>query len=426
MNSLSGQDFRPLRKGANSCRAARRAYLRLTPGRKRPDSWSCLRETERVSGLHLSGSCSLTEFHHPQSHAMHTITRSVLFVSLAASAAFAQTGSVVVSTTLSPRSVHPTTGNHVLCSMTQSGRQIVVDASILAAPAVVGTPYNPVLSDQYGDSVYTGLYGGRLIAGYRWGGLNMLDASGLPVLSTATTTSTTYHHEGLDIFDTPIASYLAYSEQNTSSGNAGGLRIYSITATALTPVGSVLANNEAGNALVFSRYGRRIFQVGEIGGANNVRFFEYNSDSGLGFVNPTRVVDMPFPGATTRYSSSQVERNAKGSNLLVTRGPEGLHVVDTTIPFSPVINTVLQMPGLFFDGVRFFPGSNIAVVWGVFTVGGSAVDFLLFLETSIPGVAVPILGSTYPLQVADIEFKSGNVYVLGRDRVTGNTILHTW
>ncbi len=349
-----------------------------------------------------------------------------LTAAILTSSLFAQTGSVTVSTTLRPKSVHPTYGGQVVCSMVDSGRLVTIDASTVSSPSVVGTPYNPTFSDQFGDAYWSPQFNGRLIAAYRWGGINYIETGAAPAYTVLDSQPTTYHHEGLDVHDTPIGSYVAYSEQNTSSGNAGGLRIYSMGFTNLNQVGSVLTNDEGGNDLEFSRYGRRIFQLGEIGGPNNVRFWEYNSDSGNGFINPTRVVDMPFPGAITRHSSSRVEINGKGSNLLITRGYEGLHAGDITIPFSPVINTYIQLPNLYFDGVRFYPNSNIAIVWGHLKVGTTYTDFLFFVEASIPGVVIPIGIMTYPLAVTDVQIKSGTVFVLGTDRASGDAILHTW
>ena len=108
------------------------------------------------------------------------LTAAVLATSLAA-----QTGSVVVSTDYNPRSVH-VHGTQVICCMTESGRQITVDATIPTSPSVSGL-YNPTFGDQFGDGVYTRAFGGRLIAGYRWGGITYNDVSAAPVITTPDT-----------------------------------------------------------------------------------------------------------------------------------------------------------------------------------------------------------------------------------------------
>ncbi len=348
--------------------------------------------------------------------------------SIAAFAAVApsQISTTVVSTTYLPRSVHPA-GNFVFCCMTESGRQITVDATVVASPTIAGT-YNPPLSDQFGDGAYTRMFGGRLVTGHRWGGLNLGDTSAAPLLSTADTDATVYHHEGIKIYtEATGATWVAYSEQNTSAANAGGLMMYRMTAGALTPVGSFLNNDQGGNDLEFGDMARSIYQLGEIGGPNNVRFWVYDSDVANGFVTPTRIVDVPLPSATVRISSSQMEGNIQKNNLVLTRGFEGLSVVDVTNPLTPAFNTILQMPGtLYFDGVRFFPNSNIAVVWGLVRVGSVDTDFVFFVDASVPGFLIPMMGSVYPKRVNDIQIQGPRIYILGTNRTTGDAELDIW
>ena len=90
--------------------------------------------------------------------------KTILSATLLASCILAQTGSVVVSSTYRPKSVHPTPSGNVICSMIDSGRQITVDATVVAAPVVIGVPFNPIYSDQFGNSVYTPQFGGRLLS----------------------------------------------------------------------------------------------------------------------------------------------------------------------------------------------------------------------------------------------------------------------
>ena len=337
----------------------------------------------------------------------------------------AQLGTVVVSSSYLPRSVHPA-GNQVFCCMTESGRQITVDATVVSAPTVAGI-YNPPNSDQFGDAMYTREFGGRLVAGHRFGNVNATDTSAAPFMLNVDTESTIYHHEGLEVFTNSAGTWVAYSEQNTSSGNAGGLIMYSMTASGLTPVGSVLNNDQGGNDLELSPKARTIYQLGEIGGPGDVRFWVYDSDVAGGFASPTRILDVPLPGATVRYASSQMERNIQGNNLVLTRGWEGLSVVDTQIPTSPTFNMILQMPGfLFFDGVRFFPNTNIAVVWGVVRVGSVDTDFLLFFDATNPGFLIPLGGTIYPKRVNDIRMQGPRIYLLCTNRTTGDAELDIW
>lgn len=357
-------------------------------------------------------------------------TSNSLFVALAtvlaASSATAQIGSCVVSTTYTPRSVHPA-GNQIFCCMTQSGRQITVDATTITSP-FPSALYDPPLSDQFGDGVYTRRFGGRLVAGYRWGDVNTVDTSIPTALNTIDTENTVYHHEGMELFEDAAGQvWVAYSEQNTSPGNAGGLRVYQMVASGMTEVGNFLNNDQGGNELEMSPDGRVIYQIGEIGGAGNPRFWVYDSDVANGFATPTRILDMPLPFATTRFSSSQMERNQQGNNLVIARGFEGLSVADTSIPTAPNFNLILQMPGvLFFDGVRFFPNSDICAVWGFVRSGGTDTPFLLFGYAGSPGSFITLFSIVYPRYINDIQMQGPRTYILGTDQSSGDCILDIW
>ena len=358
---------------------------------------------------------------------MHHTSLLALTAVLAAPAA-AQLSTTVVSTTDSPRSI-VSTGPFVIVSLQQSARQVAIDVTNPVAP-VVGPIYDPPLGDQFANSAWTPAFGGRLVLGHRGGGMNLIDTAGAPTLGSlfsGPTSTAKYLHEGLETWlDTTGRAFVAYSEHNVGN-SGGGLRLFEITTTAapgdtLTHIGADILVGRDGNGLEISAVGRTVWQWGWSGNnATNVHLAAW--DTAGWAAPPTLLNSVPVPVTLSNYDR-QLERNAASDNLVGTLGWDGLVAVDVRNPANPVVTTVLADPTTFhFDGVRVVPNSNLAMVWGIIRVGTVDVDFLAFVDATIPGFAIPILAIAMPFQIADIAFGRGRTYVLGRDRTTSATTL---
>lgn len=358
---------------------------------------------------------------------MHTLATLVVGAALAAPA-FSQFSTTVLSTTDSPRSI-VSTGPFVIVSLQQSARQVAVDVTNPVAP-VVGPVYDPPLGDQFANSAWTPAFGGRLVLGHRGGGMNLIDTASAPTLTslfTGSTATAKYLHEGLETWlDTTGRAFVAYSEHNVGN-SGGGLRLFEITSTGslgdtLTHIGADILVGRDGNGLEISADGRTVWQWGWSGNnATNVHLAAW--DTAGWAAPPTLLNTVPVPVTLSNYDR-QLERNTASDNLIGTLGWDGLVAVDVRNPGSPVVSTVLADPTTFyFDGVRVLPNTNLAMVWGVIRVGTVDVDFLAFLDATVPGFAIPVLAIAMPFQIADIAFGRGRTYVLGRDRTTSATTL---
>jgi len=344
-----------------------------------------------------------------------------------ASGATTQIATVVVSTSSSPRSL-VVAGSTVICSLTISSEQVPVDVTNPANP-LPGTPLNPPLGDQFANSAHTPAFGGRLVLGHRGGGMNLIDTSAGSTLTTVFTSQpgspAKYLHEGLETYTSSGRTFVAYSEHNVSN-TGGGLRLFEITTTSvpgdtLTELGSDILVGRDGNGLEISADGRYVWQLGWSN--NNTTNTHLAVWATQGWTGPPQLVTtVPYP-VTTSYYSRLLERNVNGDNLVAALGFDGLGAVDVTSPTSPVFHVVLRDPALFFDGVRFLPGSNLCMLWGFLRTGTTDVDFLAFADASAPGLALPLAVVPMPMQVADVGVRGARVYVLGSDRSSGAATL---
>ncbi len=360
---------------------------------------------------------------------MHRPSLHAVCLALFVPGLVAQIGSVVVSTTDSPRSL-VVAGSTVICSMTQSGRQVPVSVANPANPTL-GTILDLPLNDQFGNAAYTPAFGGRLILGHRFGGVNLIDTSAGLTLTTLFTSQPNlpakYHHEGLETFtDGANRTFVAYSEHNVGNGG-GGLRLFEITTTSLpgdtlAEIGSDIAVGRDGNGLTMSLDGRFVWQLGwSNNNQTNTHLAVWDTLNYLG--PPSLVTTVPFVSTVSNYDR-QIERNTSGNNLVATLGWDGLAAVNVSNPASPIMQTVLTDPTTFyFDGARFVPRTDICLLWGVIRVGAVDTDFLAFADASLPGLVFPILVLQMPMQIADVGTRAGRVYVLGTDRTTRATTL---
>ena len=342
----------------------------------------------------------------------------------------AQLGSVVVSTTNAPRSL-VVAGNVVICSLNTSAEQVPVSVASPTNPTL-GTLLNPPLGDQFANSAYTPDFGGRLVLGHRSGGLNLIDTSAGLTLSTLFTSPANspakYCHEGLETWSSAARTFVAYSEHNVGN-SGGGLRTFEITTTSgpgdtLVEIGSDIAVGRDGNGLEVSADGRHVWQLGWSNNvATNTHLAVYDTNNWT--APPTLVATVPYLATTSNYDR-QIERNANSDNLVATLGFDGLAAVSVATPTNPVFNIAIQNPAFYFDGVRFVPNSNLCVFWGLIRVGTVDTDFLAFADATAPGAVVPIAVIPMPLQVADVGIRAGRVYVLGRDRMSGATLLNVY
>lgn len=356
---------------------------------------------------------------------MHHAAR-IIVLALAASLP-AQIGSVVVSTTNSPRSL-VIAGSTVICSLNTSSEQVPVDVTSPANP-VVGTLLDPPLGDQFGNSAYTPSFGGRLVLGHRSGGMNLIDTSLGSPLSTLFTSSpgnpAKYMHEGLETYASGGRTFVAYSEHNVGN-SGGGLRLFEITTTStpgdtLFEIGSDILVGRDGNGLEISGNGQYVWQLGwSNNNTANTHLAVWDTQGWA--APPVLVTTVPYPVTTSNYSR-QIERNVNDNNLIAALGFDGLGAVDVSNPTSPVFRVPLRDPAFYFEGVRFVAGSNLCVLWGFIRVGTVDVDFLSFADASAPGSVVPIVVVQMPMAIADVGVRAGRLFVLGRDRVTSSTTL---
>jgi hypothetical protein len=141
---------------------------------------------------------------------------------------------------------------------------------------------------------------------------------------------------------------------------------------------------------------------------------------------PSLLTTVPVPATAANYDR-QVVRNASGNNLVATLGWDGLAAVDVSNPASPRVQMILaDTAAFYFDGVRFVPGSDICLLWGVIRIGAIDTDFIAFLDATLPGLAFPIAVLPMPMQIADVGMRAGRVYVLGSDRATRATTLSVY
>ncbi len=353
-----------------------------------------------------------------------TVTALVASLSLTA-ALSAQFGlsTTVVSTTRTPRSIvlapHPV-GLHAIVSMSQQSEQIPVDVTFANAPVVGVSALHS--RDQYCDAWWTDAFGGRLLTAHRAGGIQLWDAAWPAVtgpLPQLGFTPTNYSHEGLETWtDVTGQAFVLYSEQHTNPNGQGGLRVYGLGASALTPVGQNLITGSAGRHLEVSANGALVWQWSD---QNNnqldgvLRVYNTNNYTG----NPTLVNTVPYP-FTYGYGDTDLERNHSSTTLVSAMGFDGLAAMNITTPTNPVINTIVgPQQTLFFDGVTFVPGTDFALTWGYIKIGTSEIDFMLFLNTSTPGVATPMGSAIFPgYRVDDAKILWNHLYVVGRTRTT--------
>lgn len=323
--------------------------------------------------------------------------------------------------TSSPRSIVlvPTPVSlHAICSMTQSSRQVPVDVTLPAAP-VVGTD-TTFTRDQFTDAVYSSAFGGRLVSGHRFGGIQVWDATlpnlpgPLPQLGFQTTN---YSHEGLKTVIWQNQTYVVYGEQHTSPTSMGGLELYRLDAAGVTFIGEHMMTAAAGRALTTSRDGRMVWQWGDQNNdANDGVLRTYSTNGFTGAPILINTINHPF---TTVYYDKDIELNANGNNLLSAMGWDGMRAIDVSIPTSPVINTVLgPSTTIFIDGVTFAPGTNLSVVWGLVRVGTTDFDFLAFFDGSVPGFAIPLAIFLVNFRVDDCKVLGNHLYCVGRDRAS--------
>ncbi len=336
--------------------------------------------------------------------------------------ATAQLSTTVIANGGTPRSIvlAPLTGGlHAIVSMSAASQQIPLDVTVPTAP-VVGLPAFHG-QDQYCDATWTPAFGGRLVTAHRGGGIQLWDASpgtitgAFPQLGY---TPTNYSHEGLDTFMHPLGTFVLYSEQHTSSTTFGGLKTYLLNNNTLTPVGQLLFQGGAGRDMAIDRFGRIVWQWGD---QNSNQFNGvlrvYNANLLGG--NPTLANTVAYP-LTYGYPDTDLEINDTGNNLVSAMGWDGLTAVDVTSPVNPVINTMYgaqQM--IFFDGVTFIPGTDFALMWGFVRIGTFEIDFLWWLNCSVPGLATPIGGPSFPgFRVDDVKIQAPHIYCVGRTRTS--------
>lgn len=345
-----------------------------------------------------------------------------LALSLLTATASAQLSTTILSTTRTPRSIvlapNPI-GNHVVVSMSQQSEQIPVNVTIPTVPVVGASAFHG--QDQFCDAWWVQDFGGRLLSAHRFGGVQMWDASPGTLSGPVTTlgyTATNYSHEGLKTYSPPGATFVLYSEQHTSSSGFGGLIVYQLGASALTQVGQLLFPAGAGRDLDVSRDGRFVWQWGD---RNNnlldgvLRVYDTNGYGG----NPTLLNTVPY-AYTYGYADTDLVRNTSQTTLVSAMGWDGLIAIDVTTPATPVINTMVgAQQTLFFDGVTMVPNTDVALTWGFVKIGTLEVDFMQFLNTGTPGLAIPIGGAIFPgFRVDDVKVQVPNVHCVGRTRTT--------
>lgn len=351
-----------------------------------------------------------------------TVSTVLLALTTAASAQFG-ISTTLVSTTRTPRSIvmapHPV-GLHAIVSMSQQSEQIPVDVTIPTSP-VVGTSVLHA-QDQYCDAWWTDAFGGRLLTAHRGGGIQLWDAAWPTIVGPIPQlgyTATNYSHEGLETWsDGAGNTYALYSEQHTSSLGQGGLRVYRVNASSLAPIGQNLITGSAGRQLEVSANGGLVWQWSD---RNNnqldgvLRVYQTNNYTG----NPTLVNSVPY-AFTYGYADTDLERNHSSTTLVSAMGWDGLTAMNITTPTNPTINTMIgAQQTIFFDGVTFIPGTDFALTWGFFKIGTLEVDFMLFLDTSIPGFASPVGGPIFPgYRIDDLKIEWGHIYAVGRTRTT--------
>ena len=346
----------------------------------------------------------------------------VLSLVLAAGAT-AQVSTTVIQNGGIPRSIvlAPVPGSmHAIVSMSAQSEQIPLDVTVPSAPLVGFPTFHS--QDQYCDATWTPAFGGRLLTAHRGGGIQIWDASpgtiagAFPLLGY---TPTNYSHEGLDTITDPLGNtFVFYSEQHTSPTSFGGLKTYQLVGNTLTPVGQTLFLAGAGRDMAVDRYGRIVWQWGDQS-ANQLNGMLRVYYSNLYGGNPILANAVPY-AFTYGYPDTDLEINATGNNLVSCMGWDGLVAVDVTSPVNPVITTMFgAQQVIFFDGVTFIPGTDFALMWGFVRIGSTEIDFLWWLNCSVPGLATPIGGPSFPgFRVDDVKILAPHIYCVGRTRTT--------
>ena len=346
----------------------------------------------------------------------------VLSLVLAAGAT-AQVSTTVIQNGGIPRSIvlAPVPGSmHAIVSMSAQSEQIPLDVTVPSAPLVGFPTFHS--QDQYCDATWTPAFGGRLLTAHRGGGIQIWDASpgtiagAFPLLGY---TPTNYSHEGLDTITDPLGNtFVFYSEQHTSPTSFGGLKTYQLVGNTLTPVGQTLFLAGAGRDMAVDRYGRIVWQWGDQS-ANQLNGMLRVYYSNLYGGNPILANAVPY-AFTYGYPDTDLEINATGNNLVSCMGWDGLAAVDVSNPVNPVITTMFgAQQTIFFDGVTFIPGTDFALMWGFVRIGNIEIDFLWWLNCSVPGLASPIGGPVFPgFRVDDVKIQAPHIYCVGRTRTS--------
>jgi hypothetical protein len=320
-------------------------------------------------------------------------------------------------------------------------------------PINVTNPSNPVpgaatapVQDQFSRAWYTPAFGGRLLTGHRGGNIRLWDAS-LGILST---TPTRYSHEGLKTFtDTNNRTWLYYGD-HYSGGTDGGLRVFEVGASSLTPKGDVLTSLVDGNALEVSRDGRYCWQLGidANAGAGHLVLRTYDTN-GKSAATPS-IIELPMqrvslPQVTsTTYDEYLEKDDFSGQTMLATLGDNGIasFAVTAAVPVNsrggpgqlptedawrlPAFLRALGI-NLHARGVTFVPGTPYAILFGYIQVGTSATDFLWIINagTSGPGTW-SFVGNPINLpgcRISDVKVASPRIYLVCYDQTGGQAQL---
>ncbi|MAG58114.1 MAG: hypothetical protein CMJ83_17655 [Planctomycetes bacterium] len=369
-------------------------------------------------------------------------TTNVLIIVLLTAAAtvpaqhFTQAGEVVVSSSLTAKSVQPA-GDHVFVSTVNSGQQISVDVTNPQSPTVVGGIFNPNYSDQFTDGCWTPLFGGRLFTAHRFGGINMLDTSNPLALATDATivpgaATSNYSHEGLKIWTNdcygPVGpmSFLFYGECHTSStgpSSLGGLRIFQVGSGYLNEVGTSLNTELGGMSLDVSRDGQHCFQIA-VQDLNQTtearRLVVYDVSNPW---SPSICANIPM-GGTSSYFDADIEINDDTTYAYAAVGYDGLQVIDANNPCVPTISTYIANPILFIRGLTFYR-KNVLLVSGRINTP-TPIDFFASLNVGASPTSPPLISlHVTDMNIRDMKVENGMVYLVG-SRTNGDQVLQTW
>ena len=324
-------------------------------------------------------------------------------------------------------------GNTAFVSQFVSSRQQIWDVSNPFAPVPTSAVYDPPSGDQWHDAhYYDGPEGTFLFQACRFGDLNMMDVSNATTITQVATEGTNYHWNGIETWrnETTNTLYLACSEANTNPFGVGGVLLYRVDSTGLTPLQHSLLPLLQGFDLKFSPDGRYVYQLGELSnnGTDEMCLFVHDLGNPMlpTYPNPSVIAQTLFQTGS-RATGASLDILSDGTRLYAALGDLGLWTTDVSNPASPAHTQVFPGVVHFRDLVRYEGLDNVII--GTANLNGVSDSGILFGMgfPSNPAAFVPLFATPTLMNVNSLQMNGGRIFIGGnRTSAGGVGVFQIW